>query len=272
MEELRKVTIALTVLAVGLICSSAYCQDETDPSDKWEVRLMPYVFFLSLDAEGTIDGLSADADLSFDDIVDNLDFGAMGRLEAWKGKWGLSFDGLFVNLGADKRFRGRSGLVDFTLDADFRLGWANFGLMYRLFEKPFGKNNEQRLVFEPYGGLRYVYIREKIGLDVDIPGIGSAGRNLGTSEDYVEPFVGGRVILDLNEKLALNIRGDAGGTGERSDSWQILGGMDYKLSKNVTFNAGYRYIELNYSRGSGADEFGIDLRAKGPVVGMTIVF
>jgi hypothetical protein len=40
----------------------------------------------------------------------------------------------------------------------------------------------------------------------------------------------------------------------------------------MTFNAGYRYVELDYSRGSGANEFGVDLRAKGPFVGMTIVF
>ena len=143
-----KSLLASTLFLVVVIFTGSivYGQDETDSSDKWEVRLMPYVFFLSLDTEGTINGLSGDVDLSFDDIVDNLDFGAMGRVEAWKGKWGLFFDGLFFNLGADQDFRGRRGLVDFSVDADVRLGWAYSGLMYRLFEKPFGKNNEQRLV------------------------------------------------------------------------------------------------------------------------------
>jgi|GEM_PF-6864938 hypothetical protein len=32
------------------------------------------------------------------------------------------------------------------------------------------------------------------------------------------------------------------------------------------------YVELNYSRGGGRDEFGIDLRAKGPYLGLTILF
>ena len=49
-------------------------------------------------------------------------------------------------------------------------------------------------------------------------------------------------------------------------------GADYKLSKNTSLNAGYRIIDLDYSRGSGSSEFGIDLQATGPFLGMTIVF
>ncbi len=279
MQKVRKVTIALTVLAVGLICSSAYGQEKMTASDDWEIRLVPYVWFLSIDAEGTVGGnlssLSADVDLSFGDIMDFIDFGAMGRVEAWKGKWGLTFDGLFMNLSADKSFRGSQIPVGVNLDVDARLHSADFGLAYRLFEQRFGNENKQSLAFEPYGGLRYAYLREKIDLTVDIPGVGSAGRTLGTSEDWVEPFVGGRVIWGLNDKLAINIAGDAGGFGIGSASdltWQIKGSVDYKLSENMTLNAGYRYLELDYSRGSGANEFGVDLRAKGPFVGLTILF
>jgi hypothetical protein len=279
MEKVRKVTIALTVLAVGLICSSAYGQEKMTASDNWHFSFQPYFWFLSIDAEGTVNGsqrsLSADVDLNFGDVMDHLDFGAMGRMEVWKGKWGLTFDGLFLNLSADKSFRGSRGLVDFDLDVDARLGAADFGLAYRLFEQRFGNENEQSLAIEPYVGLRYAYLREKVDLTVDIPGVGSAGRTLGTSEDWVEPFVGGRVIWDLNDKLAINIAGDAGGFGIGSASdltWQIKGGVDYKLSENMTLNAGYRYLELDYSRGSGANEFGIDLRAKGPFVGLKILF
>ena len=257
---------------------TVYGQESASPSDDWQFSFQPYFWFLSIDAEGTISGsqrsLSADVDLSFGDVMDHIDFGAMGRMEVWKGKWGLTFDGLFMNLSADKSFSGFRG-VDFDLDVDVRLGTADFGLAYRLFEQRFGNENKQSLAFEPYGGLRYAYLREKVDLTVDIPGVGSAGRTLGTSEDWVEPFVGGRVIWGLNDKLAINIAGDAGGFGIGSASdltWQIKGGVDYKLSENMTLNAGYRYLELDYSRGSGANEFGIDLRAKGPFVGLKLLF
>jgi len=267
-------------LLVIVISLTTYAQDTSQSTDDWEIRLMPYFWMPSMDAEGTVGGplggsLSGNVDLNFGDVMDYFDFGAMGRVEAWKGKWGFIFDGLFMNLSADGSFQGSRGLTNFNLDADVRLGMADFGLAYRLIENRFGKNNQQRLIFEPYGGLRYGYLRQKIDLNVNIAGVGSAGRTLGTSEDWVEPFVGGRVFWDLNDKWSLNVRGDAGGfkIGSASDlTWQIAGGVDYKISKKMIFNAGYRYVELDYSRGSGSDELGIDLRAKGPYLGLTIQF
>jgi hypothetical protein len=271
---------ACVFLSVIVISLPTYAQDTSQSTNDWEIRLMPYFWMPSLDAEGTIGGplggsLSGNVDLSFGDVLDYLDFTAMGRVEAWKGKWGLIFDGLFMNLSADGSFQGSRGLTNFNLDADVRLGMADFALAYRLIENRFGKNNMQRLAFEPYGGLRYGYLREKIDLNVNIAGVGSVGGTLGTSEDWVEPFVGGRVVWDLNDKWSLNARGDAGGFGIGSASnltWQIAGGVDYKITKNMILNAGYRYVELDYSRGSGSDELGIDLRAKGPYLGLTILF
>jgi hypothetical protein len=270
-----KSKIFLMFLVLELICSSVYGQEQISRPDDWEIRLTPYFWMPSLDAEATVNGLSGNVDLSFGDVTDYLNFAAMGRVEAWKNKWGLTFDGIFMNLAADGSFQGSRGAVNFNLDADVRLGMADFGLAYRLCEQRFGNNNKQLLAFEPYGGLRYAYLRQKIDLNVAIPGVGSAGATLGKSEDWVEPFVGGRAIWDLNDRLALNVRGDAGGfgIGSASDlSWQILGGIDYQLSKSIICNAGYRYVELDYSRGSGSNEFGIDLRAKGPFLGVTILF
>ncbi|AQQ71447.1 hypothetical protein SMSP2_01821 [Limihaloglobus sulfuriphilus] len=278
---MRKVSRYSTVfLFVMMISISAYSESQPQTTDDWEIRLMPYFWMPSLDAEGTVGGplggsLSGNIDLSFGDVLDYLNFTAMGRMEAWNGKWGLTFDGIFMNLGADGSFQGRRGFVDFSLDADIRLGMADFGLTYRLFEERFGNDNLQRFVFEPYGGLRYSYLKEEIDLNINIAGVGSAGQTLGTSEDWVEPFIGGRVIWDLNDTWSLNVRGDAGGFGIGSASdltWQILGGVDCKLSKNTTLNMGYRYVELDYSHGSGSDELGIDLRAQGPYLGLTILF
>jgi hypothetical protein len=212
--------------------------------------------------------------MGFDDILDYLDFAAMGRMEAWKGKWGLTFDGVFMNLSEDRGYEGSRGVTNFNLDVDARLGMADFGFIHRLFETRFGGMNEQRLIFEPYGGLRYGYLRQKIELNVNIAGVGTTGATLGGSEDWVEPFVGGRVIWDLDDKLSLNARGDVGGFGIGSASdllWQIALEADYKLSTNTSLNVGYRIVDLDYSRGSGASEFGVDLQAKGPFLGLTIL-
>lgn len=270
----------IVFLFLMFLAMPLYVQAQSEqPADNWEIRLMPYVYFLSIEAESTVGGESrsftGNVELDFDDIVDDLDFGAMGRVEAWNGPLGVAFEGLFMNLGADGSFKSRREIVDVNLDADVRLGSADVALAYRVFEQRFGNDSKQRFSFEPYGGLRYGYLRQEIDLDVDIAGVGLAGRTLGTTEDWLEPVFGGRIIWDLNDKLAFNIRSDASGFGIGSASdltWQVAGGADYKFTDTVILNAGYRYIDLDYSRGSGADEFGIDLQAEGPVLGLTIVF
>lgn len=273
----QSISFLLFVMAFSIpVCA----ENQSLAADVWQISLMPYFWMPSLDAEATVGGplggsLSGNVDMSFGDVLDYLDFAAMGRAEAWKDKWGLTFDGLYMELGASESFQGSRGLVDFNLDADVRLGMADFGLAYRLFENQFGTNNQQRLAFEPYGGLRYAYLKEQMDLNVNVAGVGSTGRTLGGSEEWVEPFIGSRGVWDLNDKIAFNVRGDAGGFGIGSASdltWQILGGLDYKFSKSVVFNAGYRYVELDYSHGSGSNELGIDLRAKGPYLGLTILF
>jgi hypothetical protein len=261
------------LLLVIVLAGPLYGQDQFQPKDDWEIRLMPYFWAPTMKADSTINGVTGTVDLSQSEVLDYLEFGAMGRVEVWKDKWGFSFDGVFMNLGAAESFPGLTGSVD--LDADVRLGMADFALMNRLFEKSFGDNNQQKLTFEPYGGLRYGYLRQKVDLNIDIPRLGSVGQTVGTSEDWVEPFVGGRLIWDLNDKIAFNVRGDAGGFGIGSASdltWQIVGGVDYKFMKNIILNAGYRYVDLDYSHGSGSDEFGIHLKAQGPIIGLTILF
>ena len=268
----------LIVIVFFLVVSMTwpvYGQEQIGSSDDWEIRLIPYFWMPEVDADAVVSGLSGSIDLGFDDIVDHLDFAAMGRMEAWKNKWGLTFDSVFMNLGADKSFEGASGVTNFDLNVDARLGIVDFGLAYHMFEQQFGDNNEQKLTFEPYGGLRYAYLRQKIGLNVNIAGVGSTGQTIGGSEDWVEPFIGGRFRWDLNDKLALNFGGDAGGFGIGSASdllWQIAFGVDYKLSKNTSLNVGYRIVDLDYSRGSSTNEFSVDLQAKGPIIGMTILF
>jgi hypothetical protein len=230
----------------------------------------------SLDADTTVNGLSGSVDVSFGDILDDyLDFVMFGRVEAWKGKWGLTFDGVYFDLGLDDSFKGSRIGTSFELDIDVELGMADFGLAYRLFEKISVRNPESKIIFEPYGGLRYSYLKQKADLNNDIIDVVPEGINLGKSEDWVEPFIGARIICGLTDKVSLKVRGDVGGFGIGSASrltWNFVAGVDYKLSKKVSLDAGYRILDIDYSRGSGSDKFAADAKLEGPVIGMTILF
>jgi hypothetical protein len=97
-----RITIVSTILVVGLICSSVYGQEEVTGLDEWQVEVSPYFWMPSLDFDATVAGATVHLDMDFGEVLDNFDlFGFSGRIEAWKGKWGLLFDGQYVDVDGD---------------------------------------------------------------------------------------------------------------------------------------------------------------------------
>ncbi len=98
---------------------------------------------------------------------------------------------------------------------------------------------------------------------------------LGKSKDWAEPFVGGRIVLNLTEKLGFGVRGDIGGFGIGSASdktWNLVSALTYRFSKKYELRAGYHIYDMDYSNGSGGDEFGLDARLDGPKLGLVYHF
>jgi hypothetical protein len=199
----------------------------------------------------------------------------MGRIEAWKNKWGFSYDTVYLNLGYDDGFKGIISGIDYDLGIDARVWMNDFAVHYRLIDEPIGNDSGQRFTFEPYGGFRYMYLKQETSLDKNIPGVGSTGETIGGSEDWVEPMVGGRIFWMLDDEFSFYLRGDAGGFGVGSASklsWNIMPGFTCKLSENTTFDFGYRIFDMDYNRGSGTNTFGLDAKAYGPVLGLTVKY
>ena len=279
--KMRKTTKCFTIylfffIGLLLVTPSVYGEDPNSLTDGWQFKLMPYGWApTALKSKSTLSGLSGNVRLNLQDILDNLDMLMFARVEAWKDdKWGLSYDTVYLNLGYDGGFS-PDRFVNVNLDVDVRLWMHDFAVHYRLLDERFGDGNQQRFIFEPYGGLRYTYLRQIVDVKVTVAGLATAGAELGDSRDWVEPFVGGRISWDLNEKFSLNFRGDVGGFGIGSGSnltYNLIPGCSYKLTKNTTLDLSYRYFNMDYSNGSGSNKLGMDVEAYGPVFGMTIVF
>ena len=274
MKKVKKVTIALTILAVGFVCSSAYSQEEITGDEKWDISFTPYFFAPEVDAKSTVSGGTAKLDMSFCDIVEDFDvFGLSGRVEMWKGNWGLFFDGMYVDLEGD--FSIATPLPTIGVDVSIKDAMFDFGIAYKLFKLPLEENGRRMLSFEPFGGVRFHYMEQEIKLGVFHPMLGPAGTTLGGDEEWVEPFVGARVKYDLTEKLAARVRADFGGFGIGSASkltWNLVAGVDWQFKETMSLLLGYRITDIDYSRHSGSDEFGFDGQLKGPIVGLTILF
>lgn len=69
--------------------------------------------------------------------------------------------------------------------------------------------------------------------------------------------------------------GDVGGfgIGDASDlTWNLVAGVTYQVSECMDLRAGYRTLDIDYNSGGGPDEFGLDTRFHGPILGMGIRF
>lgn len=274
MKNAKNIIMVLTILAVGSFCSSVYGQEEIADDDKWQISFTPYFWTPSLDTDATVAGGTVSLDMGFDDIMDNFDvFGFSGRVEMWKGKWGLFFDGQYVDLDAEFNLTGPPAGLGLGVGVDLEDMILDFGVAYKLIEEPLEGKPGLKWSFEPLGGLRYHYFKEEINLKATVAGLGTRGQTLGGDEEWVEPFVGARLKYDLTEKLDAVVRVDFGGFGIGSASkltWNFLAGVNCQLKENMSLILGYKIFDMDYERGSGSDNIGFDGKIHGPIIGLTI--
>jgi len=231
----------------------------------WDVTVAPYAWLAAIDATVTTSGIQTDLDLSFNDILDNFDLIAFStRVEAWKEKKGFILDVGYLELGTD---------IDVAvLNVDVDIEDFNIVLSggYRILDEHTGDNGKHPVTLDGIVGLRYHYLKQKIKITGPAPTI-----NLGGSKDWVEPVVGGRVKVGLSDKWTWVVIGDIGGfgIGSASDlSWGLLTGFGYKINERFESRFGYRHFDIDYSNGSGSNEFGMDGSMDGIYVALGIGF
>jgi len=267
------VPMSIAVLLLGSVAAPVCGQDLSASSESWAVTMAPYIWFAGLDSTNTVDGLSGSADLSFSDVLGIAKMSLTARTEARKGPWGLILDVTYMDLGTE--VRGSLGPINYKLDGVVRNLLTDFAVSYRVHEQSFGHGMRQNIAIDPYAGLRYGFLKQEIELNVDIPLVGPQGTTLRGSEDWVEPFVGGRILWEVGEKVTAGIRGDVGGFGIGSASdltWNAVAWISYQVTGSIDVGLGYRIMDIDYSRGSGASKFGLDAQADGPLLGVNIYF
>ncbi len=224
-----------------------------EPASEWSVRVSLYGWAQGLDGDVGARGLTAPADVSFDDILNNLDFAAMGAVEISHGRWSFIADINYADLGADYDGRfGGSGHVD------FQQFLGNFLVSYEVMKSDSFK-------FDVYGGARV----NALALDIDFTG--PKGGKLGVSEDesWVDPVIGARFQAELGKSFFVRALGDIGGFGISSDlTWQAMAGLGYHFNNQCSVLLAYRAIGTDYSN----DGFTYDVTASGPVIGLQFAF
>lgn len=90
-----------------------------------------------------------------------------------------------------------------------------------------------------------------------------------STAEWVDPIVGFRGQYDFTDKIYFAGRGDYGGFGVGSQQqWNLFGGFGYKVTQRITTEIGYRYYDVDYTKGS----FVFDMATKGAYLGTKIEF
>jgi len=252
--------------ALGLAPATAHAQAAASPGGGWSFEFMPYLWGAAMSGEVGAGPLpTMHVDMSFSDIMDNLDAGLMGAFEARKGRWGLLFDAIYMKLAhSATASRTGAGPIGATATASAELEMAQTlyaaAVAYRAIEG--------RTPIDLIGGLRYAKVEADARID------GSFFAQTGTvtrsgEKDWVDPYVGVRAQYPIAERWTLVGYADVGGFGVGSElSWQAIAGVNYEFSKTVAGKFGYRYMSVDYDN----DGFRYNMANSGLYLGAGIRF
>lgn len=242
----------------------ALAEDEYIDKDKWQFEITPYLFAAAMNGTATLGPVSADIDMSFDDILERLDKGGMLYMTARKNDWVFAFDAIYFNI-QDEQSQSWQGPFGNTstarLDAD---------MTEQVYALSFGRRVlDQKAKLDVMGVARYTQLDTSLNLTLttgpDLLPDGS--RSVSGKEDWWDAAIAARVATPIGQKWDLMAYADIGAGG--SDlTYQILAGLNWQLSKTFSAKFGYRYFYQDYEN----NNFKWDMTNSGPFAGLGIRF
>ncbi len=239
-----KRTIQILALATALLSPTVRAEEP----NKWTFDVTLYGLAAGMSGDVTVKGIPADVDIGFDQIWDNLEFGAMGKVRVGYERWALNADVIYMGLGGTEN----------GVSVDFDQWVVEPSLSYRFCRE-----------FEVLAGARYN------SLSTDISGTGPLGnfRESSGTQDWWDPIVGANLSLPFAKKFSFNTRVDIGGFGVGSElTWQAFPYLSWQFNRWGSLHAGYRWVYTDYETGSGASQFRYDILTQGPQIGITFHF
>ncbi len=238
----------------AVVCAAVLaCVGTPAVAEDWQHTVAVYMVGASIDGEAGIGDVTAEVDVSFGDILDNLEFGAMAAYRGERGRWAVMADLIYMSLEQDKDGLGPLGRTRATVEADQLI--TELDGSYAISER-----------LDTYAGMRYW----RLDTDLEVVGGGPLGETLSASmtEDWIDPVVGLRYVLPLGAGWELVTRGDIGGFGIGSDfAWHATAYAGWQVAENGTIMLGFRYLDVDYDSGSGSNRFRWDVTEGGPTAG-----
>ena len=191
---------------------------------------------------------SSPVDVSFGDILDNMEAAFMGNYRLKANKWAFGLDYIYLNISPT------SDTPPATVD-----------IKQSILELTGGYGLAPGL--EVLAGIRYVDVSMNATLDI-LP----TPPSISGEDDWVDPIIGLDYRTKLSDKWLFYGRGDIGGFKVGSDvTWQLAAYLGYVPSKNWNLFAGYRHLDFDY-KSDNENRFFYDMGISGPLIGFGYFF
>ncbi len=251
MESLRRIVLACCLLAgwTGLARAQEPVAAAAPASPpKWIVE--PYFLVPNMSGSAGVGDLVGDVSAGSGDILGALDIGGMLYLERHGATWSYSFDTMYMDLGAEESTR--LGPVDLDMK---QLGMMGAG--YRRVA-PWA---------EAMLALQYNWI------EAGLAGGGPLAVDRSGDQDWVDPYLGVRIMTPARPGWRFGFLGAIGGFGVGSDfAWQAYPQAGYRLSDLFEITGGFRAIGMDYEGGDGEAKFVYDMTTYGGQLGARFHF
>ncbi|PIU49474.1 MAG: hypothetical protein COS92_06445 [Desulfobacterales bacterium CG07_land_8_20_14_0_80_52_14] len=254
----RWILCGMMLFAIGW-AMPAIAQQSASDSDPWSFSIAPYLWMSGIDGDITVKGQRASMDAGFDDVWSDFEFGGNLNIEIGKGRWGAFIDPTYSEITMEET----TAAGTTNTEASIRI--LEFGGFYRVVGPPTGMGSEPAFRMDILGGGRYWDVTGKI-------------RNtyIGKFEqtaDWLDPFIGLRILAPMTRKAAFSARGDIGGLGAGSDfTFNFAAAFGYDFTEIFSAWLGYRILSVDYEDGEGSNRIQFDTTWHGPMVGFMLRF
>jgi hypothetical protein len=256
-------------------------------SDGWRFDLEPYVWTPGL---GGVSGTGSSINVGFTDVLQDLNFMAMGKVTASKNKFSVFVDAINIKLnggdssqypipisGDDFANSPLAGLPPGTVASvtdqakAVLKGWVvSSAAGYELIDNERGS-------LHVLAGARYLSLDVTTTLSLTasltVPGFGGGsgggGAIISGTDTFWDGIVGvsGKLHLDTAKKIYFSYYGDVG-TGDTDLTWSVQGTFGYRINDQWDVRAGYRYLRWNFESGAAL----ANLHVRGPQFGVNYRF
>lgn len=247
-------------LTMVLVFLSAMATSTFSSANDWEFKLAPlFLWGISLDGEATLGSQAAPLELDFvDDVLENLDAVFTLHFEAKNDDLIFFAEYQYVKLAPT--------IAEGPLEADveFKNTAAELGTGWEFFRS-------ERIDWQMLVGLRYLDQEVDVDGSLNLPdpplGPGPLPVGITGGDDWYHPFVGVRSSYQMTSRWNLLVRGDYGYSNSDNRALNLSFMFDYRYRDWGSAFVGYRYMDFDYSSGSGDELYAFDAEQQGPLLG-----